>query len=188
MLVTPAYAQAAAGGPAGLLQGLAPMILILGIMYLLIIRPQQKKVKAHQAMVAALRRGDQVVTQGGIIGKVTRVKDEDTELEVAAQMSQESRELARLFNDEKVARARHSIAARREEADRMETKITEAHAISAELRHLLDDVEMEEDMVRSRLRRLREELSDILPRIDEPRETATAPERRRARIEVVPGE
>ena len=58
-----------------------PLILIFVIMYFLLIRPQQKKVKEHQAMVAALRRGDQVVTQGGMIGKITKVKD-DTEVEV----------------------------------------------------------------------------------------------------------
>jgi len=58
-----------------------PLILIFGIMYFLLIRPQQKKVKEHAAMVGALRRGDQVVTQGGLIGKVTKVK-EDNEIEV----------------------------------------------------------------------------------------------------------
>lgn len=58
-----------------------PLILILVIMYFFLIRPQQKKVKDHQAMVAALRRGDEVVTQGGLIGKITKVKD-DTEVEV----------------------------------------------------------------------------------------------------------
>jgi len=58
-----------------------PLILIFAIMYFLLIRPQQKKVKEHQAMVAGLRRGDQVVTQGGLIGKVVKVKD-DGELEV----------------------------------------------------------------------------------------------------------
>jgi len=63
------------------IQQFIPLILIFGIMYFLLIRPQQKKVKQHQAMVAALRRGDQVVTQGGMIGKVVKVKD-DGELEV----------------------------------------------------------------------------------------------------------
>ena len=58
-----------------------PLILIFGIMYFLLIRPQQQKVKQHKAMVEALRRGDQVVTQGGLIGKVSKVKDEN-ELEV----------------------------------------------------------------------------------------------------------
>ena len=58
-----------------------PLILIFAIMYFLLIRPQQKKVKEHQAMVAALRRGDTVVTQGGLIGKVVKVK-EDNEIDV----------------------------------------------------------------------------------------------------------
>lgn len=52
-----------------------PLILIFAIMYFLLIRPQQKKMKEHQAMVEGLRRGDQVLTQGGIIGKVVKVKD-----------------------------------------------------------------------------------------------------------------
>ncbi|MBE1296046.1 preprotein translocase subunit YajC [Phycobacter azelaicus] len=58
-----------------------PLILIFAIMYFLLIRPQQKKMKEHQKMVSDLRRGDQVVTQGGLIGKVAKVKD-DNELEV----------------------------------------------------------------------------------------------------------
>ena len=58
-----------------------PLILIFAIMYFLLIRPQHKKVKEHKAMVGAVRRGDQVVTQGGLIGKVIKVK-EDNELEV----------------------------------------------------------------------------------------------------------
>lgn len=61
-----------------------PLILIFLIMYFLLIRPQQKKVKEHQAMVAALRRGDQVITQGGVVGKVVKVKDDgELELEIA---------------------------------------------------------------------------------------------------------
>jgi len=61
-----------------------PLILIFAIMYFLLIRPQQKKMKDHKAMVAALRRGDQVVTQGGLIGKVSKVKDDDEiEVEIA---------------------------------------------------------------------------------------------------------
>lgn len=58
-----------------------PLILIFAIMYFLLIRPQQKKMKEHQAMVENLRRGDQVITQGGLIAKVTKVK-EDNEIEV----------------------------------------------------------------------------------------------------------
>ena len=65
-------------------QDFIPLILIFAIMYFLLIRPQQKKVKEHQNMVSALRRGDQVVTQGGLIGKVTKVKEEnEIEVEVA---------------------------------------------------------------------------------------------------------
>ena len=63
-------------------ESIVPLILIFAIMYFLLIRPQQKKLKEHQAMVAALRRGDQVVTQGGILGKVTKVKDDANEIEV----------------------------------------------------------------------------------------------------------
>jgi preprotein translocase subunit YajC len=58
-----------------------PLILIFGIMYFLLIRPQQQKLKEHKKMVESLRRGDQVVTQGGLIGKVAKVKD-DNEVEV----------------------------------------------------------------------------------------------------------
>jgi preprotein translocase subunit YajC len=61
-----------------------PLILIFAIMYFLLIRPQQKKMKQHQAMVDGVRRGDQVVTAGGLIGKVAKVKDDgEVEVEVA---------------------------------------------------------------------------------------------------------
>ena len=83
MLVTPAFAQAAGGGgAAGGLISFVPILLIFGIMYFLMIRPQQKKVKQHRAMVEAVRRGDQVITSGGLIGKVTKVDDQKGELEV----------------------------------------------------------------------------------------------------------
>ena len=58
------------------------LVLIFGIMYFLLIRPQQKRLKEHKALLAGLRRGDQVVTQGGVIGKITKVKDEVEEVEV----------------------------------------------------------------------------------------------------------
>lgn len=64
-----------------------PLILIFAIMYFLLIRPQQRKLKTHRAMVENLRRGDQVITQGGLIGKVSKVKDEDeVEVELAANI------------------------------------------------------------------------------------------------------
>ena len=82
MLVTPAYAQAAGGGSA--FASFVPLILIFAIMYFLLIRPQQKKVKEHKAMVDALRKGDQIVTQGGVIGKVTKIIDDnEAQVEIA---------------------------------------------------------------------------------------------------------
>lgn len=86
MFATPAYAQAAgAAGTSGVLGSmLIPMVLVFGIMYVLMIRPQQKQAKAHRAMLDALRRGDQVVTQGGIVGKVSKVQEDGmVEVEIA---------------------------------------------------------------------------------------------------------
>ena len=61
-----------------------PLILIFAIMYFLLIRPQQNKLKQHKAMVEAVRRGDQIITQGGIVGKVTKVKEgQEIEVEIA---------------------------------------------------------------------------------------------------------
>lgn len=64
------------------IESIIPLILVFGIMYFLLIRPQQKKLKEHQQMITALRRGDQVVTGGGLVGKVTKVKDGENEVEV----------------------------------------------------------------------------------------------------------
>ncbi len=78
MLISPAYAQAAAGGGDGsMIMQLMPLVLIFAVFYFLLIRPQQKKVKEHKAMIAAVRRGDRVVTAGGIMGKVTKVHEDD---------------------------------------------------------------------------------------------------------------
>jgi len=78
----PAYAQAPGGG--GLLANFLPLILIFAIFWFLLIRPQQKRLKAHQAMVANLKKNDEVVTGGGLYGKVTKLVDEKTvELEIA---------------------------------------------------------------------------------------------------------
>ncbi len=86
MFASPAYAQAAGGGLGGI-GGFVPLILIFGIMYFLMIRPQQKKMKEQRAMIDALRKGDQVVTAGGLIGKVTKVKEEnEIEVELATGM------------------------------------------------------------------------------------------------------
>jgi preprotein translocase subunit YajC len=81
-MITPAFAQGApAAGGNDLLLSLLPFVLIFIIMYFLILRPQQKRVKMHQEMIKNLRRGDTVITSGGLIGKITKVVDDD-EIEV----------------------------------------------------------------------------------------------------------
>ncbi|MDT8344285.1 MAG: preprotein translocase subunit YajC [Thermohalobaculum sp.] len=83
MFATPAYAQAAGGAAGGdFLTSLLPLVLIFVIFYFLLIRPQQKRAKEHKAMVEAVRRGDQVVLAGGIFGKISRVRDDNDEVEV----------------------------------------------------------------------------------------------------------
>lgn len=84
-LISPAYAQALGGGAGGFdLVQLAPLALIFVVFYFLIIRPQQKKAKDHKAMIEALRRGDKVVTSGGLIGTVAKVLNErEVSLEIA---------------------------------------------------------------------------------------------------------
>lgn len=83
MFVTPAFAQA--GAPAGsmdLILQVVPFALIFVIMYFLILRPQQRRAKEHQSLVKNVRRGDMVVTSGGILGRVSRVTDDASEIEV----------------------------------------------------------------------------------------------------------
>ena len=78
MLISPAYAQAG-GAPVGFdLISLMPLLLIFVVFYFLLIRPQQKKMRTHRDMVAALKRGDRVLTAGGIIGTVVKVEDDNT--------------------------------------------------------------------------------------------------------------
>ena len=84
MLITPAYAQSPFGGNTDMITSLLPFVLIFVIMYFLILRPQQKRQKQHADMVKNVRRGDTVVTSGGLVGKVTKViDDEQVEVEVA---------------------------------------------------------------------------------------------------------
>ena len=85
MLVSPAFAQdaaAAAGGGMAMLMQMVPLILIFGVFYFLLIRPQQKKQKEHRDLLRTLKRGDRVLTAGGIIAQVTRVKEGVDEIEV----------------------------------------------------------------------------------------------------------
>lgn len=82
MLISPAYAQSAGGSD--FVVSLLPLVLIFVVFYFLLIRPQQKKVKTHKEMLSNIRRGDRVVTNGGIIGTVTRVNDDnELTLEIA---------------------------------------------------------------------------------------------------------
>jgi preprotein translocase subunit YajC len=92
MFISTAFAQGSlgslfgggAGGDGGMLVSLLPFVLIFVIMYFLILRPQQKRVKSHAEMVKNVRRGDTVITNGGLIGKVTKVIDDDQiEIEIA---------------------------------------------------------------------------------------------------------
>jgi preprotein translocase subunit YajC len=84
MLISNAYAQAAAGSdPTGGLMGLLPIILMFVVLWFLMIRPQMKKAKEHQKMVGELAKGDEVVTQGGMAGKIVKVSDNYVTLEVA---------------------------------------------------------------------------------------------------------
>lgn len=83
MLISNAYAQAAGGDPSGGLMGLLPLILMFVVLWFLMIRPQMKRAKEHKAMVKALAKGDEVVTGGGIAGRVTEVGDSFVQLEIA---------------------------------------------------------------------------------------------------------
>ncbi len=86
MLISPAFAQEGAAGSGGpdTLMTFLPLVLIFVVFYFLMIRPQQKKMKEHRGMVANLRRGDRVVTGGGLVGVVTKViNDGEVQVEVA---------------------------------------------------------------------------------------------------------
>jgi preprotein translocase subunit YajC len=87
MFITPALAQGGSplgGDGGGMLMSLLPFVLIFVIMYFLILRPQQKRAKTHAEMVKNVRRGDTVITNGGLIGRVTKVVDDDQiEIEIA---------------------------------------------------------------------------------------------------------
>ena len=104
MLITPAFAQGNpisglfGGDSGGMMTSLLPLILIVVIMYFLVLRPQQQKVKQHQAMVRALRRGDTVVTNGGLVGKVTKVVDDD-QIEVEISDGVRVRQMRSMVSD-----------------------------------------------------------------------------------------
>ena len=84
-LITPAYAQAAAPatGPGGDLMAFLPMVAIFIVFYFLLIRPQQKRAKETRAMLSALQKGDEVVTAGGIVGRISKLGDQYAAIEIA---------------------------------------------------------------------------------------------------------
>ena len=82
MIISNAYAQAAAGGDAGFM-GLLPIILMFVLLYFLMIRPQMKRAKEQKQMIEALQKGDEVVTSGGVVGRISEMGDAYLTLEVA---------------------------------------------------------------------------------------------------------
>jgi preprotein translocase subunit YajC len=86
VLISNAYAQAAApaaADPMGGLLGMAPIVLMFIVLWFLMIRPQMKKAKEHQKMVTELQKGDEIVTQGGVVGRITKVSENYVTVEVA---------------------------------------------------------------------------------------------------------
>ena len=83
LLQTLAAASANPNSASAILIGIAPWLLIFVIFYVLMIRPQQQRVKQHQAAIAAIKKGDEVVTGGGIRGRVTKVTDDEAEVEIS---------------------------------------------------------------------------------------------------------
>jgi preprotein translocase subunit YajC len=84
VLISNAYAQAAGGDPTGGLMGLLPLILMFVVLWFLMIRPQMKRAKEHKALIEALAKGDEVVTQGGMAGRIVEVGDSFIQIEVAS--------------------------------------------------------------------------------------------------------
>jgi preprotein translocase subunit YajC len=98
MFITPAFAQGAPAGGSDFMIQVAPFALIFVIMYFLILRPQQKRAKDHQTLVSQLRRGDTVVTSGGLVGKITKVVD-DNEVEVQIADNVRVRQLRQMVTE-----------------------------------------------------------------------------------------
>ena len=82
MLISPAYAQAAGSGDSGLI-GFLPIVLMFVLLYFLMIRPQMKRAKETKAMVEALQKGDEVITAGGVVGRITKLGEQYLTLEIA---------------------------------------------------------------------------------------------------------
>ncbi len=85
MLISPAFAQTA-GAPGFGFEQMLPLVLVFGIFYFLLIRPQQKRAKEHKAMLSGIKRGDRIVTGGGIVGTVTKTLDNELTVEIAENL------------------------------------------------------------------------------------------------------
>ena len=84
MLITPAYAQGAGGAMGGGIESMVLIVLMFGVLYFLMIRPQMKRAKEQKAMVDALQKGDEVITAGGLVGRITKLSEGYVTLEVSS--------------------------------------------------------------------------------------------------------
>ena len=85
MIISPAFAQAAPSGDSGYI-GLLPIVLMFVLLYFLMIRPQMKRAKETKSMIEALQKGDEVITAGGVVGRITRISDAYLSLEIAPNL------------------------------------------------------------------------------------------------------
>ena len=83
MLITPAYAQASGGSSAGGIESMILIVLMFGVLYFLMIRPQMKRAKEHKTMIEALQKGDEVITAGGVLGRINKVSEGYVAVEIA---------------------------------------------------------------------------------------------------------
>ncbi len=124
MLISPAFAQS--GGGLGGMESLLPLVLIFVVFYFLLIRPQQKKSKTHREMLGNLRRGDLIVTNGGLIGKIIRIPNE-TELIIEIAEGVKVRVLRGMISEvsAKTERARDRKREQEDEYDEDEEELEE---------------------------------------------------------------
>jgi preprotein translocase subunit YajC len=82
-LINPAHAQSTGGAPGGGMESIVLIVLMFAVLYFLMIRPQMKRAKEHKTMIDALQKGDEVVTSGGLLGRITKIGDNYVSLEIA---------------------------------------------------------------------------------------------------------
>jgi preprotein translocase subunit YajC len=85
VLISPAFAQASAAGAESSIMSFLPLILMFVVLYFLMIRPQMKRAKEHKAMISALNKGDEVITAGGVVGKIIEVSDAYVTVDVGSE-------------------------------------------------------------------------------------------------------